>query len=162
MSLQKLIVCLEKLVQLHSSLFTLACEKTDVIKKQDMERLQKMVNEEQAHIQAITALEKERNKCAHDFLKTRPNESVTVSDCIAAAAAGEERSKLEALREDLLIIVDKLKKQNDLNQMLIYHSLQYINLTLDLICPKQQPATYAPPQTSRVQAAGISRFDSKA
>ncbi|GER68388.1 MULTISPECIES: flagellar protein FlgN [Heyndrickxia] len=159
MSAEKLIACLEKLEKLHNSLFKLACEKTEVIKNQDMERLQKMVNEEQTHIRAISALEKEREKCARAF--TGSDHPVTVTECIAAAS-GEERTQLEALRKRLINAVDKLKRQNDLNQMLIYQALQFVNLTLDLIYPKTQPATYAPPSRQPVQAGGKPRFDSKA
>lgn len=42
MAAEKLIRCLEKLQKLHESLFILATEKTEAVKKQEIERLQKL------------------------------------------------------------------------------------------------------------------------
>ncbi|KHD86416.1 flagellar protein FlgN [Heyndrickxia ginsengihumi] len=158
MSMQQLIVCLEKLQKLHESLLQLAREKTEMIKTNDMEGLQKITSNEQKHIRAISTLELQRDQLAHELVDGQ--EDVTVSACIEAAV-GEERSQLEQLRDMLLQTVDKLKEQNELNQLMIYQSLQYINLTLDAIYPQKQPTTYAPPEKRQLQT-NISRFDSKA
>ncbi|AEH52714.1 flagellar protein FlgN [Heyndrickxia coagulans] len=156
MSAEKLILCLEKLQKLHESLFALAAEKTEAVKKQEIERLQKITQEEQAHIRAIGALEQERETLA----KTLTGGNGTLSDCIAAVS-GEARSQLETLRDSLIGITKKLKQQNELNQMLLYHSLQFTQFMLDLIYPKNEPTTYGPPSGQKA-AAAMPRFDSKA
>ncbi|UJZ88070.1 flagellar protein FlgN [Heyndrickxia coagulans] len=156
MSAEKLILCLEKLQKLHESLFVLGAEKTEALKKQDIGQLQKIVREEQAHIRAIGALEQERETLA----KALTGGNGTLSDCIAAAT-GEARSRLETLRGSLIGITRKLKEQNELNQMLLYQSLQFTQFMLDLIYPKNEPATYGPPSGQKATSA-MPRFDSRA
>jgi hypothetical protein len=57
--------------------------------------------------------------------------------------------------------VSKLKERNGLNQQLIYQSLQFINVSLDILRPQNQNLNYgdAVRKTAKI---GMGMFDSKA
>lgn len=157
---EPLIAVLEKLYKLHESLYKLSLEKTTIIKGNDMESLQQIIKDEQTHIAAINTLEMERQKVAKDFLHI--DKDVTISDCIEAAPL-ELNEKLSSLQTKIIDIVEKLKEQNELNQSLIYLSLQYVNITLDMIQPKPESYTYGRPNQPRAtQKPSFTAFDSKA
>lgn len=157
---EPLIAILEKLYKLHESLYKLSQEKTTIIKANDMASLQLVLKDEQTHIAAINTIEMERQKLAKQFMQT--NKDVTISDCINATESPELKEKLSTLQTDIINIVDKLKEQNELNQSLIYLSLQYVNMTLDMIQPKPESFTYGKPNQQRTPKPSFTAFDSKA
>ncbi|KQL52982.1 hypothetical protein AN964_05295 [Heyndrickxia shackletonii] len=157
---EPLIEVLEKLSKLHESLYKLSLEKTTIIKGNDMESLQQILKDEQTHITAINTLEVERQRLAKEFLHTEKD--VTISDCIEAAPI-ELKEKLSTLKTKIVEIIEKLKEQNELNQSLIYLSLQYVNMSLDMIQPKPESYTYGRPnQPKAPQKPSFTAFDSKA
>jgi len=151
---------LEKLYKLHESLYKLSIEKTTIIKENDMESLQQILKDEQTHIAAINTLEVERQRLAQEFLHS--DKDVTISACIEAAPF-EWKEKLSTLQTNIVDIIEKLKEQNELNQSLLYLSLQYVNMTLDMVQPKPESYTYGRPnQPKTPQKPSFTAFDSKA
>ena len=53
MSIEKIVATLEKLEKMHKSLLELAIAKTEIIKISDMESLDKLIKNEQAHVAEI-------------------------------------------------------------------------------------------------------------
>ncbi|MCU9612986.1 flagellar protein FlgN [Caldibacillus lycopersici] len=163
MTFAALIKILEKQRQLHTSLYQLAVEKVEIIKNGDIHALNQMLKDEQSHAAAITMMEKERLKAIAVIF---PNSSQhrTIRDCIALAE-GEEKIKLIELHQELVSILENTKKQNDLNEQLIYQSLKFVNFSLNLLRPKQGAGTYAPPygkQQQRPANGSTSVFNSQA
>jgi flagellar biosynthesis/type III secretory pathway chaperone len=156
---EPLVTVLEKLYKLHESFYKLAIEKIDIIKSGDMEGLQQMLKKEQTHIAAINTMEVERQKEAKHFLQSEKD--VTITECIEVAPP-DLKDKLSSLQTDILSIIEKLQDQNELNQSLIYLSLQYVNLTLDMIQPKPESFTYGRPNQTRTPKPSFTAFDSKA
>jgi len=157
---EPLIAVLEKLYKLHESLYKLSLEKTTIIKENNMEDLQRILKDEQTHIAAINTLEVERQRLSNQFLHT--DKDLTISDCIKAAPH-EWKEKLSSLQSKIKDIIVKLKEQNELNQSLIYLSLQYVNMTLDMVQPKPESYTYGRPnQPKTPQKPSFTAFDSKA
>ena len=139
MSVENLISTLEKLERMHKSLLELANKKTDLIKANDMEQLDGMLKTEQAHVAAIETLEQQRQKMVTDYLQAKGiafTGTPTVAQVIDAAD-GAEKQALQAVRERLVELVTTLKQQNDLNQKLVFQSLQFVNLTLDMLRPQR-------------------------
>lgn len=64
MSAEKLINTLNKMVSLHRSLLELAKQKTEIIKKGDIEALSSILKDENKHVMAISKLE-EKGKSLH-------------------------------------------------------------------------------------------------
>ncbi|MDQ0177088.1 flagellar protein FlgN [Bacillus chungangensis] len=159
MSAEALITALKKLRSLHESLYQLALKKTDLLVNNEMEALQQIVADEQQHIKAIDILEKERQQAAKDFLGREEN--ITISDCIDAAPP-EMAASLSELKESIVDTVTQLQKKNELNQSLVFQSLQLVNFSLDLLRPQEQKATYGRPDQQQRKSSLRGLFDSKA
>jgi flagellar biosynthesis/type III secretory pathway chaperone len=155
-----LVNILEKLLKLHESLLDLGLSKTEIVKKGDMEGLQQMLKDEQKHIAAINMMEKERHKAAKQFLGSNA-EDITISNCIANAEP-ELKETLSQLQTDILAVIEKLQDRNELNQMLIYQSLQFVNMSLDMFKPRTESVNYSRPVQDKAPKPSFTIFDSKA
>lgn len=156
MSVEKLVGAMDKLLKLHQSLYKLSIKKTDIVKKGDMSALNQILMDEQSHIAAITKFENERQKYAEAIL---PNmKTPTISDCLNVID-DENKKTLEQLRTELFEIVLLIKEKNDLNQQLIYQSLQFVNLSLSLVAPQPENYNYGP-SAGKPNTSGM--FNSKA
>ena len=143
MSVENIISTLEKLERMHKSLLELANTKTEFIKANDMEQLDHMLKTEQAHVAAIETLEQQRQAMVTDYLQAKGiafTDIPTVAQVIDATD-GPDKQALQAVRERLVASLTELKKRNDLNQRLVFQSLQFVNLTLDMLQPQRQQAS---------------------
>lgn len=138
MSAQTIITVLEKLITLHKSLSQLADKKTTIIKEGNTDALTALLIEEQKHVKAITKLENEREQAVLTFMSGKKS---TIDDVIEVASTAEADT-LRRLKEDLINEVMKLKQQNELNQQLLITSLQFVNLSLDLLHPHDRNYNY--------------------
>lgn len=141
--MDKIIQNLTNLVRMHKSLLDLATKKTDIIVESNMEELDALIKTEQAHVAAIEQLERQRQQLVTDYLAAKGSASSltpTVAELIEAADA-PNKAKIQTIREELLTIIDALKAKNELNQKMVYQSLQMVNMTLDMMRP--QPMTQA-------------------
>lgn len=147
MSVQPIIAVLERLEKMHKSLLELSFKKTELVKKGDMEELDNMLKNEQSHVAAIETLEQQRQQFVLEYLNAKgiaPADTPTVAEVIEAAAdSDEERNQLEAVRKRLMLVIDDLRKQNELNQKLVFQSLQFVNMTLDLLRPRPEQINYS-------------------
>lgn len=141
--MDKIIQNLTNLVRMHKSLLDLATKKTDVIVESNMEELDALIKTEQAHVAAIEQLERQRQQLVTDYLAAKGSASSltpTVAELIEAADA-PNKAKIQTIREELLTIIEALRAKNELNQKMVYQSLQMVNMTLDMMRP--QPMTQA-------------------
>jgi flagellar biosynthesis/type III secretory pathway chaperone len=159
MSAKKLIDTLEKLLTLHQSLLKLAEQKTDILKKGDMEGLNALLTNEQKHITAIQQVEEIRNEAVEVLLQGQDVDK-TISNCIEFTNE-PERTKLTQLKDQLTEVITELKERNQLNQQLINQSLQFVHLTLDMLAPQPASINYGPPKQNTAPKRQ-SMFDSKA
>ncbi|KGR76505.1 flagellar protein FlgN [Ureibacillus sinduriensis] len=166
MSVQPIITILGKLEKMHSSLLQLANEKTELVKKGDMDGLDSIIKNEQSHVAAIEVLEKQRQQMVTDYLRAKGialSGTPTVAQVIEAAETEEERNQLEDIRNQLSTVIDDLRKQNDLNQKLVFQSLQFVNMSLDMLRPRPEEINYSGKSTRGETAAPKkSMFDSQA
>ncbi|KGR80618.1 flagellar protein FlgN [Ureibacillus manganicus] len=145
MSVQPIVEILEKLEKVHKSLLELALKKTEVVKKGDMVELYQILKNEQSHVAAIETIEKQRQVMVTDYLKSKGidfSDIPTVADVIDVANSENEREQLQQVRSRLVQVVDELKSQNELNQKLIFQSLQFVNMSLELVRPPETQINY--------------------
>jgi flagellar biosynthesis/type III secretory pathway chaperone len=160
MSAKQLIELLEKHVKLHKGLLELATKKTEVLKKGDMEALTGIMKEEQKYIAAINQIERERTRVVEAMVSGEDERTLTA--CILRTE-GTERTILEKLRDELSVVISELKNINLLNQQLTQQSLQFVNMTLDMVMPQPRNMNYAAPnKVPNPYEGGRSLFDSKA
>ncbi|MGG4169097.1 flagellar protein FlgN [Rossellomorea vietnamensis] len=164
MSATNLTTTLEKLYKLHKSLFDLSVNKTDVIKKGDMAELDRFLKDEQKHLAAINTVEAERQRESSHYLQSRGVafiEAPTISQCIEHSSP-QEKETLAHWQQKLVDIIGELKVQNELNQKLVYQSLQFVNMNLSMTQPQPNQSTYSRPNGEKKTPASRSIFDSKA
>lgn len=166
MSIEKIISVLSKLEKMHKSLLELAYQKTELIKVGNMEELDTMLKNEQAHVAAIEQLEQQRQMMVTEYLGAKGialSDNPTVVDVIDAAESEQEKAQLTEIRNRLLRTIDDLRKQNDLNQKLVFQSLQFVNMTLDLLRPRPEQINYSGKEVQGVQTVNKKTyFDSQA
>jgi flagellar biosynthesis/type III secretory pathway chaperone len=158
MTFSGLISILEAQAKLHESLYKLAQRKTEALKKNDVDTLSTLMNEEQKHIFAIRQFEERRVRWME---KMFPNEQhMTMTRCMELADE-TERGKLTELYERLTETITQLKQVNELNKQLLEQSLQFVSAMLDVVMPSAQPITYS--ETNQYEEPlNRSIFESKA
>ncbi|HEY9577910.1 MAG TPA: flagellar protein FlgN [Pseudobacillus sp.] len=157
MSAGKLIDVLDKMDRLHEMLLALCEKKTDIIKSNDMDELDQLLKDEQKYTAAIQTLEVERQREAE---KMTGKIEATIADCVDAAT-GTDKERLAGLQACLLNRLEQLKELNDLNQKLIYQSLQFVSMSMSMLQPQPAQATYTHPAKSAGQQPKRSMFDSQ-
>ncbi|MFP7222554.1 flagellar export chaperone FlgN [Priestia filamentosa] len=157
MNIDRLEALLEKLLSLHKSLLHLAQQKTECLKEENEIMLSKLMNEEQSHIKAITKLEEARQREVLLIWEA----PLTLGEIIEKISLSQ-RAKYEVLKEELSTCLLALKERNELNQQLLYHSLQVVNMTLDMFGKQPKNLNYHSSQKERPSAPSRSMFDSKA
>lgn len=167
MSVEKIVSVLMRLERMHKSLLELAYKKTELIKIGNMEELNQMLKDEQAHVAAIEQLEQQRQNLVTEYLREKGithSDSPTVADVIKVAERPEEKEQLETIRNQLILVIDDLRKQNDLNQQLVFQSLQFVNITLDLLRPRPEQINYSGNEVRGTQQVTHKKtyFDSQA
>ncbi|WNB92714.1 flagellar protein FlgN [Bacillus sp. NEB1478] len=143
---------LERLFKSHEDLLSLGERKTEALKAGDMKTLDLLLKEEDLNVKKLQVIEKER------LLKFA---NVTVSD-VLEQADDIEKEMLIHLQGKLVHAYQALKSRNELNQELLEQSLQYVNMTLSMVQPSNEPATYSKTKTNPYHSNPSSLFDSKA
>ena len=140
MELSTILGTLEKLEKMHRSLYEIALNKTNIVKSNEIEELDRILKTEQAHVAAIETLEQQRQVQVKQYLMHKGcsyTSTPTVAHLIEAAHEDPMLAELKVQRERLIEVVEQLKAQNDLNQKLVYQSLQFVNLSLNMMRPEQ-------------------------
>ncbi|KZE64236.1 hypothetical protein AWM68_14145 [Fictibacillus phosphorivorans] len=143
---------LERLFNAHHDLLALGERKTEVLKSGDMKALDVLLKEEDLQVKKLQVIEKDR------MLKFA---NVTLGDVLEQAEE-PEKAKLVYLQDQLIHTFDALKSRNELNQQLLEQSLQYVNMTLSMVQPTNEPVTYGNSKKNGYTNQATSLFDSKA
>ena len=164
MSAVSVIQTLEKLLFMYKSLNQLASKKIEIIKEDNVQALNTLILEEKKHIQAIQKLEKSLMVDTKKFLESKglASDNLTISNCIKHSSI-EDKEALERIKLELEDQVSTLKQKNELNQQLLKQSLQFVNISLDMLLPAIDSFNYERPnQAQDMSEDKRSIFDSKA
>ncbi|RWZ55036.1 flagellar protein FlgN [Halobacillus fulvus] len=162
MTVQQVVQLMGQMKQLNESLLSLSHKKTEAIKTNDMNSLQQLLTMERKHVQAINKVEKERIEAVtrwyneHEIPATDP----TVSEMLTYLE-GEEHQQLHNAYNELILVLSELKNQEQLNAELIQQSLQFVNVSLDMLEPSLEQVNYGH-QPGVDAKSKRSVFDSKA
>lgn len=139
MSATLLIQTLDKLVKLHQSLYEVTKQKTEIIKVGDMDALQQIMKDEQAHIMSIQKLEETRMSISKQIAPQYVQP--TVSQCLSFLSQ-EDAKQVSEITHQLKTIIMDLKETNTLNQALLKQSMQFVNVSLSLLKPTPKSINY--------------------
>jgi hypothetical protein len=141
MSAEKLISTMEKLLKLHKSLYEISLKKTEIVKIGDIETLNQTLKDEHAHLAAINLLENERQKLTKSMVTGM--EKPTIEDCLNVVDL-PLRQVLDRQRSELKNTITQILQRNELNQQMLFQSLQFVNLSLNLVAPQPEEINYGP------------------
>lgn len=167
MSIEPILTTLNHLEKLHTSLLRLAGDKTTLLKSGDINGIDQLLKEEQAHLAAIVQMDQQRVNAVKQYLTEQgspvPAEP-TMTQLIELVNEPDKQPLAEA-SDRLLHAIHALKQQNELNQQMTYQSLQFVNLSLDMVRPRPETANYSKNEVQG-QSPGakpkLSSFDSQA
>ncbi|HET7626969.1 MAG TPA: flagellar protein FlgN [Bacillales bacterium] len=165
MTVEAIVRTMVSLVDVHAKMTEMAREKTEILKEADVEALEAQLKKEEPYIEKIKELETLRVKQMHEWLEENGQTMETAtSTSFLSLFAGEAKEKLTAVFADLTRSVNELKAQNRLNQQLIEQSLQFVNVTADLLQPGNEPVGYGKSRQTGPNQRQNQRsvFDSKA
>ncbi|MFZ0370831.1 MAG: flagellar protein FlgN [Halobacillus sp.] len=164
LTLKSVIQCMDHLKQLHESLLILSRKKTEALKSNDTNSIQQLLTQERKHVQAINKVEKQRGEAVVSWCEAQGLSTYepTISNIIANLE-GDSQAKLEAIYEEMILVLSSLKQQEQLNAQLTKQSLQFINMSLDMLQPSLDSVNYGGKSApSRNHKSKRSTFDSKA
>ncbi|WP_079478167.1 flagellar protein FlgN [Halobacillus salinus] len=162
MTVKPIVHTMTQMKQLHESLLALSQKKTDALKSNDTAGLQKLLTTERKHVQAIDKLEKARMNAVNQWYEARGVSYMepTISEMLEHTE-GSEQEALQAAYNELIIVLADLKHQEQLNAELTKQSLQFVNLSLDMLQPSLDNVNYGGNEEQSTQSKR-SVFDSKA
>lgn len=164
MSVQPIIDVMNKMCTMHESLLALSRTKSEFLKEGDAEGLQKLLPKENQHVRAIEKLEQERIKLTDQWFAQHAEEEPekTLTNILKHLRNDKEKDDLKGLYEKFVIILADLKQQEQLNRELTRQSLQFVELSLDMLQPSAKSLNYGKEKGSRQNTQTRSIFDSKA
>ncbi|WP_079710761.1 flagellar protein FlgN [Paraliobacillus ryukyuensis] len=160
MAIEHVIDSLKQLQQLHQNLLAISKDKTEVLKKGDIDGLQALLKQERKYVKAINQVEQARIDATKDWANAQglDPEEATATDMLKHMQDTETKNTLEELTTALANHLLELKQQEALNQQLTQQSLQFVQLSLDMISPTIENFNYGKQQQTNKRSV----FDSKA
>lgn len=131
-----LIDVLEEQKECYEGLLTLAEYKQQAIVDKNLDFLQEVMMREEEFIGRTHSLDKKRESLLKDVaIVTGMNyQQLNLTQIIQRLGENNEESqKLLQLKGALVELIEKLKKQNDLNAVIITHSLELVDFTIQAI-----------------------------
>lgn len=150
--IDELINVLEQENKEYETLVLLSKEKTPVIVKGDLDKLQRITEVEQEFVGKIRNLEKKREEIMTDIgnVLSRDPKTTKITDIIELLSKQPvEQRRLSEIHDKLRTTLDNIKQYNDINANLIKESLEIIDFNLNLV-------------TSLYQDTGISNYNKNA
>lgn len=133
--IENLISVLEKENSEYNQLLSLSLEKTTVIVKGDIEKLQMIVAEEQTVIERINRLEKVREESIRDIANVLniPQDELKLDKLIKLLEKQpKEHDELNRVRTAFKKTMNQMVKVNDNNKVLLQESIDMIEFELNL------------------------------
>lgn len=162
MSITAINESLQALTKVHGELLKVSKRKTDIIKEGSTEKLQAILAEERKYIKVLEQAEQNRQKEVEKWYTDQqlPLEEMTITNMLHILTDKQDQQVLESLTIHLTKAITELKQQEQLNQALIQQSMQFVQLSLDMLSPTIQNMNYGKSQDH--EGAKRSVFDSKA
>lgn len=162
MSLETIGKSLQKLVQLHESLLVVSEQKTTAIKADDIEKLQPLLVKERKLVQALEQEETNRQKEVKYWFDEHNlrSENQTITTLLELIKDKEQQAWISDITAQLTLVVTNLKRQEQLNHALVQQSLQFVELSLNMMNPSINNLNYGTKKAADSEKRSV--FDSQA
>ncbi|WP_249871320.1 flagellar protein FlgN [Oceanobacillus saliphilus] len=153
---------MEELVRIHEDLLTVSKEKTKAVKEGSLDPLQVLLVKERKLIQLSEQTERNRQEAVETWCKANHHsaEGATITNILHKVEDEAEQAHLESNAIKLTELITELKQQEQLNHVLISQSMQFVQLSLDLMSPTLKNMNYG--VNKDTETSNRSVFDSKA
>lgn len=161
MSTQHIINILKDLVKAQKGLLEISIQKTEEIKAGQVDQLQATLVKERKVLHNIEQIESKRIEAVNQWFVeySLPLEQATITEMLENLINEHDKNQLEIVATDLTETILKLKQQEQLNQALIQQSMQFVQLSLDLLSPSITNMNYSgKKETNQIKR---SMFDSQ-
>ncbi|MBQ9764912.1 MAG: flagellar protein FlgN [Lachnospiraceae bacterium] len=143
--IENMISILEEEELLYEQLLGLGTEKTEVIIRNDIERLQQITAKEQEIVEQVLPVEKRRAECIKDMsiVISKPEEEITVKVLMDMMKGKPEiQDRLARIHDKFGALIRNLRLLNERNNALIRETLDIIQFELNLnTALRQTPMT---------------------
>lgn len=159
-----IIQSLEQLLKIQQRLNELAEEKTELLKKNEVKKLEELLKSEELEVHLLEQAELKRQTVVAEFLRKNGIEAEdTTLSALYPYLTGQDKQQFDKLQMKLVEVLVELKERNELNEQLTKQSLYFVNASLAMLSPESNASvTYQRPD-HKTQAQGRqSIFDSKA
>lgn len=128
----------------HKQLLQLSKQKTELIKQSKSEELVKLLVKEKQFIQQIEQIEDEREVIVDKLYKAigKQPKDKTVTELLTYIDNNEQKQSLEKAVTSLIEQIVLLRESEHLNTSLLQQSMQFVQLTLDMIQPESKNIHY--------------------
>lgn len=147
----------------HGELLTIINAKTALIKDGKMDEFQKLLMSERKHLQKLNQLEDKRIDQTEKIFDTLHinTEDKNVTILLEHLPEGKEKESLEKATAELIDQIVEIKHVEQLNTELVQQSMEFIQLSLDMLQPSIRNMNYNQ-KTNQSTGNNKSVFDSKA
>lgn len=155
--MENLIQVLEQESEEYEGLLSLSQKKTPIIVSSDLEKLQKITDDEQVIVSRINQLEKKRTEVVADIANVlnRDVDTLKLVNLIEMLAARPvEQAKLAGAHDSLQKSVYGLKRVNEQNRELLTNALEMIEFEMNLL-----QASKAAPETANYNKGAYNAGD---
>lgn len=155
---------LQQLLQAHEQLLSVSKEKTEIIKAGEVERLSNILIEERKQVQTIEQVEKKRSQVTSELYHQLQikSENPSLNELVTYIENDAEKISLLDHMTKLVEIITALKANESLNKQLIEQSMQFVQLSLNMMEPSMDRMNYGGGKQTSNHQTKRSIFDSKA
>lgn len=153
---------MKELKKNHDQMLDLSKQKTEYVKKSEMKQLQTLLLKERKVLRIVEQQEQKRMEAVDAWLHNQDmgTDEATVTNMLNFVENEQDKQTLKHVSLQLAETIVKLKQQEKLNHDLITQSMQFVQLSMNLLQPSIQNMNYG----KKDDAGSIKRsvFDSKA
>lgn len=132
-SVEQLVQTLDKETEIYSDLLELAKLKREVIKSQDIDKLEAMVSEEQGLVVSLFKLEEIREKVLDKIMRDEKLEFVENVSQLAELLRSDERHRILESKNKLMVLIKNVNEETRFNGRLLEDKLELINFNISLL-----------------------------
>jgi len=162
MSIQHIIDIMKELKKNHDQILELSKQKTEYVKKGEMKQLQTLLLKERKVLRIVEQQEQKRMEAVDAWLHNQDmgTDKTTVTNMLNFVENEQDKQTLKHVSLQLAETIVRLKQQEKLNHDLIAQSMQFVQLSMNLLQPSIQNMNYG----KKDDTGSIKRsvFDSKA
>jgi flagellar biosynthesis/type III secretory pathway chaperone len=150
-SLKQVIQTLASMIDAHKRVLELANDKKSILITGNLKELQTLLSHESAAVEELQQLEQQRIQWVAAYMgeKGVQGDSFTLEELLTNETAPAVRIALQSQAKELRSLVQKISELNQTNQQLIETSLSYVQYSIGMLVPKEQPIGYGPKGKNR-------------